>query len=379
MKFMVETSARHIHLTQESVEKLFGAGHQLQPRKNLSYPGIYACHERLTVVGPKRSIENISVLGPCRTADQVELSGSDARTLGIDAPIRESGHLAGSGACKLIGPAGEIDLSEGVIIAKRHIHVTDVDAEKMGIENGQIVKVALGGPERRLIFDDVVVRVNHGGITTMHIDTDESQAAGSPTEGEIVFDGEKINGLPTHIIAQKGIARTFQNIRLFGDLSVYDNLLTACQKNITYSLFHGFLRTPNCRRQEKAARAECDALLEEMELTTQSGQKASNLPYGMQRKLEIARALATHPKVLLLDEPAAGMNEEESVQLSAFIRNIRDSRDLTIVIIDHHMDVIMSICDRVSVLNFGTLLADGEPSEIQSNPEVIAAYLGVDE
>ena len=111
----------------------------------------------------------------------MELSGSDARTLGIDAPIRESGHLAGSGACKLIGPAGEIDLSEGVIIAKRHIHVTDVDAEKMGIENGQIVKVALGGPERRLIFDDVVVRVNHGGITTMHIDTDESQAAGSPT------------------------------------------------------------------------------------------------------------------------------------------------------------------------------------------------------
>ena len=98
------------------------------------------------------------------------------------------------------------------------------------------------------------------------------------TEGEIVFDGEKINGLPTHIIAQKGIARTFQNIRLFGDLSVYDNLLTACQKNITYSLFDGFLRTPNCRRQEKAARAECDALLEEMELTTQSGQKASNLP-----------------------------------------------------------------------------------------------------
>ena len=133
MSFMIETSARHIHLTQESVEKLFGAGHQLQPRKNLSYPGIYACHERLTVVGPKRSIENISVLGPCRTADQVELSGSDARTLGIDAPIRESGHLAGSGACKLIGPAGEIDLSEGVIIAKRHIHVTDVDAEKMGI------------------------------------------------------------------------------------------------------------------------------------------------------------------------------------------------------------------------------------------------------
>ena len=199
------------------------------------------------------------------------------------------------------------------------------------------------------------------------------------TDGEIVFCGEKINGLPTHIIAQKGIARTFQNIRLFDDLSVYDNLLTACQKNITYSLLGGFLRTPNCRRQEAAARAECDALLEEMNLTAQSRQKASNLPYGMQRKLEIARALATHPKLLLLDEPAAGMNEEESIQLSDFIRSIRDSRDLTIVIIDHHMDVIMNICDRVSVLNFGTLLADGDPSEIQNNPEVIATYLGVDE
>ena len=187
MKFKVETSARHIHLTQESVEKLFGAGHQLQPRKNLSYPGIYACHERLTVVGPKRSIENISVLGPCRTADQVELSGSDARTLGIDAPIRESGHLAGSGACKLIGPAGEIDLSEGVIIAKRHLHVRQEDAEKMGVKDKEIIKVACGGEGRKLIFDDVVVRVNKDAVTTMHIDTDESQAAGSPTEGEIVY------------------------------------------------------------------------------------------------------------------------------------------------------------------------------------------------
>ena len=185
MKFMVETSARHIHLTQESVEKLFGAGHQLQPRKNLSYPGIYACHERLTVVGPKRSIENISVLVPCRTADQGELAGSDARTLGIDAPIRESGHLAGSGACNLIGPAGEIDLSEGVIIAKRHLHVREEDAAAMGIKDKEIIRVACGGEGRKLIFDDVVVRVNIGGATTMHIDTDEAQAAGNPTGGEI--------------------------------------------------------------------------------------------------------------------------------------------------------------------------------------------------
>ena len=186
MKFMVETSARHIHLTQESVEKLFGAGHQLQPRKNLSYPGIYACHERLTVVGPKRSIENISVLGPCRTADQVELSGSDARTLGIDAPIRESGDVKGSGTCKLIGPKGEVELSEGVIIAKRHLHVLENEANEMGIKNGDIIKVSCGGEGRKLIFDDVVVRVNKDGATTMHIDTDESQAANNPTVGELV-------------------------------------------------------------------------------------------------------------------------------------------------------------------------------------------------
>lgn len=199
------------------------------------------------------------------------------------------------------------------------------------------------------------------------------------TEGQIDFCGEKINGLPTHVIAQKGIARTFQNIRLFGDLSVYDNLLTACQKNISYSLLDGFLRTPKCRAQEKQAQEECSKLLETVGLASQRDQRANNLPYGMQRRLEIARALATRPKLLLLDEPAAGMNEEESAQLSEFILSIRRERGITIVIIDHHMDVIMSICDRMTVLNFGTLLAEGEPDEIQNNPDVITAYLGVDE
>ena len=125
MKFMVETSARHIHLTQETVEKLFGAGYQLTKRKDLSYPGQFACNERVTVVGPKKEMANVSILGPVRKANQVELSGSDARTLGINAPIRESGHVEGSGACKLIGPAGEVELTEGAIIAKRHLHVTE--------------------------------------------------------------------------------------------------------------------------------------------------------------------------------------------------------------------------------------------------------------
>ena len=199
------------------------------------------------------------------------------------------------------------------------------------------------------------------------------------TEGTVLFEGEKINGLPTHEIAVRGIARTFQNIRLFGDLTVYDNLMTACQKNITSSLLDGILRTKKCQAQERESRAFCDQLLAEVGLSDQRDQKANNLPYGMQRRLEIARALATCPKVILLDEPAAGMNEEESAKLSEFIREIRDKKDVTVVIIDHHMDVIMAICDQISVLNFGTLLAEGRPEEIQNNPDVISAYLGVDE
>lgn len=199
------------------------------------------------------------------------------------------------------------------------------------------------------------------------------------TEGQVLFNGERINGLPTHTIAKKGIARTFQNIRLFGDLSVYENLLTACQKNITYGLVDGILRTRKCIKQEQEMHRECEQLLEEVGLKVQRDQRANNLPYGMQRRLEIARALATKPQLILLDEPAAGMNEEESAQLSDFIRKIRDEKEITVIIIDHHMDVIMSICDRMSVLNFGTLLAEGIPENIQNNPEVIAAYLGVDE
>ena len=127
----------------------------------------------------------MSILGPVRKADQVEVSATDARTLGIAAPVRESGDVKGSGACKLVGPAGEVELSEGVIVAKRHLHVTQEDAEKMGVKDKEIIRVACGGEGRKLIFDDVVVRVNVGGATTMHIDTDEAQAAGSPTSGEI--------------------------------------------------------------------------------------------------------------------------------------------------------------------------------------------------
>ena len=186
MSFLVETSARHIHVTQEAVEALFGAGYQLTKKKDLSQPGQYACNERVTVVGPKKELANVSILGPVRPANQVELSATDARSIGINAPVRESGDTAGSGACKLVGPCGEVEMSEGVIVAKRHLHITPEDAAAMGVKDKEIIKVACGGEGRKLVFDDVVVRVSEKFATAMHIDTDESNACGSANVGEIV-------------------------------------------------------------------------------------------------------------------------------------------------------------------------------------------------
>ncbi len=186
MSFLVETSARHIHVTQEAVEALFGAGYQLTKKKDLSQPGQYACNERVTVVGPKKELANVSILGPVRPANQVELSATDARSIGINAPVRESGDTAGSGACKLVGPCGEVEMSEGVIVAKRHLHITPDDAAAMGVKDKEIIKVACGGEGRKLVFDDVVVRVSEKFATAMHIDTDESNACGGANVGEIV-------------------------------------------------------------------------------------------------------------------------------------------------------------------------------------------------
>ena len=182
----VEISARHVHLSQADLETLFGKGYELTVKKMLSQPGQYASNERVRVVGTKSEFPAVSILGPVRKATQVELSLTDARSIGVTAPVRESGDIAGSGACKLVGPAGEVELTEGVIIAKRHLHITEADAAEMGVKNGEIIKVACGGEGRKLIFDDVVVRVNKDAVTTMHIDTDESQAAGNPKVGEIV-------------------------------------------------------------------------------------------------------------------------------------------------------------------------------------------------
>lgn len=185
---MVETSARHVHVTEETLEILFGKGYQLTKKKDLSQPGQFACEERVQVIGPKISFPAVSILGPTRPADQVELSASDARSIGVAAPVRESGDIAGSGACKLVGPKGEVELKEGVIVAKRHIHMTPEDAENYGVKDKQVVSVKIDSPERSLVFGDVVVRVSPKFKLAMHIDTDESNAvmAGRDATGVIV-------------------------------------------------------------------------------------------------------------------------------------------------------------------------------------------------
>ena len=184
LKFIVETSARHVHLTQEAVEILFGKGHELTPRKFLSQPGQFASNDKVQVIGYNKKDPNgarpsamFSILGPVRKANQVEVSFTDARTLGLTAPVRESGDIAGSGKCTIKGPEGEIELEEGVIVAKRHIHMTPKDAEDFGVSNGQIVSVRIDGTGRATVYDDVVIRVSEKFSLAMHIDTDECNAA----------------------------------------------------------------------------------------------------------------------------------------------------------------------------------------------------------
>ena len=187
-KFIVETSARHVHLTAEAVAVLFGEGKELTVKKMLSQPGQFASEERVTIVGPKKELPNVSILGPFRSANQVELSATDARSIGIAAPIRESGDVAGSGACTIVGPAGQLEISEGVIVAKRHIHFTPEDAAKAGVKDKDIVWVRVETDGRKAILGDVVCRVSPNYATAMHIDTDESNAigAGRNQMGEIV-------------------------------------------------------------------------------------------------------------------------------------------------------------------------------------------------
>ena len=186
MKVVVETSARHLHVSQEHLEILFGKGYQLTNKKDLSQPGQFACAEKVEVVGPKGSLK-MSILGPVRPATQIEIAKSEARTLGVAAPIRESGKTEGTPGCKLVGPCGEVDIAEGCIIAMRHIHFDTATANEMGIKDKQIVKVKINS-ERTTIFDDVVCRVSDSYAPAMHIDTDECNACSAFGEvyGEIL-------------------------------------------------------------------------------------------------------------------------------------------------------------------------------------------------
>ena len=187
-KVLVETSARHVHVTRDALNILFREGYELTVKKMLSQPGQDASAERIDVVGPKKTLSGVSILGPVRPETQVELSLTDARSIGIAAPVRESGQIAGSGACKLVGPKGEVEISEGVIVAKRHIHMTKADAAEFGVVDKQIVSVKVDSADRSLIFGDVVVRVSDSYALAMHIDTDESNAAGMApgTMGEVI-------------------------------------------------------------------------------------------------------------------------------------------------------------------------------------------------
>lgn len=245
-------------------------------------------------------------------------------------------------------------------LTRRFGGVVAVDGVSFGVGEGEIV--GLIGP-------------NGAGKTTV---INLLTGLLKPSGGSITFDGTRLDLLPAHRIARAGVARTYQNVRLFRGLSALDNVIVGTHGHTSASFAARLVFSPAVRREEEAAREQARGLLARVNLAPRAGSRATSLPYGEQRRLEIARALASRPRLLLLDEPAAGMNPAEMDQLIALIRSLRDEGQ-TILLIEHNMQVVMGVCDRIVVLSFGKKIAEGTPGEISANKDVIAAYLGDEE